>query len=142
MDNLGCLPSAHIPPSLPMSSMNIGVPLDSQEGNYFHGIRGGSRDLDQANSCTPISQPQVNLRNFPGNGRKKVLSCSARGSSGREFSTGLRCFCMSCKLTAFVLYYLFKKILGIVIAVSNKVFFISDPGVSHLRLVILESVAD
>lgn len=40
MDNLGCLPSAHIPPSLPRSSMSTDVPLDFQEGNSFHGTRG------------------------------------------------------------------------------------------------------
>lgn len=37
-------------------------------------------------------------------------------------------------LIAFVLYYLFKKILAVVTAVGNKVFFVSDPGVSCLWL--------
>lgn len=50
MYNFSCLPSAHIlPSSVPMIPISTGVPWVSQEGNYYHGSKGESYDLNRAN---------------------------------------------------------------------------------------------
>lgn len=100
VDNFGCLPSAHMPPSsVSTSPFPLVLHWVPKKVTPFMALR-----VNHVTQSKPISilysclLATVNLRNFPGNGRTKGLSRSSEhGSSGREFSPVLLRFYMPCK---------------------------------------------